>query len=307
MNLSTSIEGGLRFLRSNQAPPGFWSDWKLPPGESRMWTTAYVGYRLSAIPRRRRATVDEALIRADSWLRASAFSNGGWGYAEQTGPDADSTSLALLFLRLRGGDAPAEGRLRTYQQPDGGFSTYTRDASYGSWVQSHPEVTATALRALLRTPFARTDRMAAGLRYVRGQHRADGLWSSFWWTTCLYATETTLAFLDAAGDHLDGARLMSSLREVPSPTAFESALLLLCLIRMGNAGEPLAAEHASALLGEQLPDGSWLNRPSLRLTSRDISEPWLAQDADAGPLFEDERRLFTTATVLAALAAFEAA
>jgi hypothetical protein len=131
------------------------------------------------------------------------------------------------------------------------------------------------------------------------------LWSWFWWTSCLYATEATLAFLQAAGERLDGARLTSSLREVPTPTAFESALLLLCLIRMGNAGEPLAAEHARALQAEQLPDGSWPSGPILRLTSREISEPWLAQDA--GPLFGDERRLFTTATALAALAAFEAA
>lgn len=303
--ISTSIEGGLHYLRSNQASPGFWSDWQLPPGESRMWTTAYIGYRLSSLPSTRRAAVDEHLTRADAWLRASEFPNGGWGYAEETGPDADSTSLALLFLRARGGDVTSDRRLCAYQQSDGGFSTYTRDASYGAWVQSHSEVTAIALLALLPTPFSLTDRMSAGVRYVRGHQRADGLWSSFWWTSCLYATEATLTFLQAVGEHLDGARLTSSLRVVPTPSAFESALLLLCLIRVGNAGEGLAANHASALQAEQLPDGSWPSRPILRLTSRQISEPWLAQDA--GPLFRDERRLFTTATVLAALAAFEAA
>lgn len=101
MNLSSSIEAGLHYLRSNQATLGFWSDWQLPPGESRMWTTAYIGYRLSSLPSTYRATIDEHLARADAWLRASEFPNGGWGYAEQTGPDADSTSLALLFLRAR--------------------------------------------------------------------------------------------------------------------------------------------------------------------------------------------------------------
>jgi hypothetical protein len=103
-------------------------------------------------------------MRADAWLRASEFPDGGWGYAEQTGPDADSTSLALLFLRTRGGNVTSERRLCTYQQPDGGFSTYGQDASHGSWVQSHPDVTAIALLALLPTPFSRTERMAAGLR-----------------------------------------------------------------------------------------------------------------------------------------------
>lgn len=302
MNLSRSIERGLHYLRSNQAGDGFWSDWQLPPGESRIWTTAYVGYRLSAFPPEHRALVDQPLARAAAWLRASEFSDGGWGYAEQTGPDADSTSLAMLFLRTCG-DSISDRRLPAYQQTDGGFSTFTRNQSYGSWVQSHPDVTATALLALLPTPFSLTDRLGAGIDYVRSRQRDDGLWNSFWWTSCLYATEATLAFLQEAGESFDRTRVTASLFHVPTTASFESALLLMCLMRAGAGHAPLAAEHAEALQAAQLPDGSWPSRPILRLTSREICEPWLVQDA--GPVFQDDRRVFTTATVLAALAAFK--
>ncbi|MDB5868267.1 MAG: hypothetical protein JWP96_599 [Polaromonas sp.] len=304
MTLSSVLERGLDYLRASQAGAGFWSDWQLPPGESRMWTTAYIGFRLSSLPPHCREGIDENLLRADAWLRASEFREGGWGYAEQTGPDADSTALALLFLRARGYQGRADRQLAAYQQADGGFSTYRQDASFGAWVQSQPEVSATTLLALLPTPFARSERMLAAMRYLKSSQRPDGLWNSYWWTSCLYATQASLAFLDAAGERPDAARLTASLGRIPAPAAFESALLLMCLALLGKAGQPLAAAHARGLQAGQLPDGSWPSRPMLRLTARSIGEPWLLPEA--GPVFSDEKRLFTTATVLAALGQLEA-
>jgi Squalene-hopene cyclase C-terminal domain len=304
MNLAASIEGGLQYLRANQSDSGFWSDWQLPPGESRTWTTAYIGCKLASMPQRYGSSIKDDLIRAQEWLRASEFQNGGWGYAEETGPDADSTSLALLFLHAQGVAVASKDQLRLFQQADGGFSTYTRDTSYGSWTESHPDVTAVALNALWQSSSSDNDRVAAGMRYLRRQQREDGLWDSFWWTSCLYATEAALALLQSTGERADSARFLSSLRKTPTPTVFESALLLLCLIRTGNGRDSLAFELARVLQAEQLPDGSWPSRPILRLTSRHVREPWTAVD-DAGPLFGDQRRLFTSATVLAALAIYE--
>lgn len=304
MTLSSALERGLDYLRASQSGAGFWSDWQLPPGESSMWTTAYIGFRLSCLPPRYRERLGENFLRADAWLRASEFSEGGWGYARQTGPDADSTALALLFLRARGYRGNADRQLAACQQADGGFSTYRQDASFGAWVQSHPEVSATTLLALLPTPFARSERMQDAMLYLKCRQRPDGLWNSYWWTSCLYATQASLAFLDAFGERPDSARLTASLGQIPATTAFESALLLMCLCQLGNAGQPLAAAHARKLLAGQLPDGSWPSQPMLRLTSRTISAPWLLPEA--GPLFKDGKRLFTTATVLAALGQFDA-
>jgi hypothetical protein len=244
------------------------------------------------------------LVRASAWLRAAERPEGGWGYSERVDRDADSTALAWLFL---GGDrnGTAERLLCDHQQSDGGFATFTREASYGSWTESHPEVSATALLALLPTRFCRTDGMTRGIRYLRTHQRADGLWDSFWWATCLYATEAALTFLLAAGERIDGARLATALRGAPTNTSFESALLLLCLTRIGHADDIRAGDCADALRAEQLPDGSFPSGPILRLPDRGISEPWAAEDA--GPLFGDAKRVFTTATALAALALYEAA
>jgi len=305
VNLSASIERGLAYVLSHQATIGFWSDWQLPPGESQMWTTAYVGYRLSGLCSRYGAMLDKPLMSARNWLWGEQFSNGGWGYSHQTGPDADSTSLALLFLGNHNDVAKSQRTLCMHQQIDGGFSTYTRDLSFGSWVQSHPDVTATALLALLPTAFSFTDEAAAGVNYLRNHKRQDGLWSSFWWTSCLYTTEMTLAFLRETRQRLDCGLLISSLMKIPIPTAFETALLLMCLTRLGQARRLNTTEHATALRDEQKPDGSWRGRQILRLTSREVYEPWNV--ADAGPLFADQNHLFTTATVLAALAALEIA
>jgi hypothetical protein len=304
---SASIVRALEYLCCAQSRAGFWSEWQLPPGESRMWTTAYIGYRLSSLANSHRSAVAEHLDRAAAWLCACGFPNGGWGYSDQTGPDADSTSLAILFLsRLK--QPVSEDSLRClaeFQQSDGGFATYTPAWSWGAWTESHPEVTAAALLAALTARPCSDPGIARGLDYLRGRQRADGLWNSFWWTSCLYATEAALAVLNSADEPLETRRLLASLGQVSPAGAFEVALLLLCLIRTGCERESLCAENARALFSAQLPDGSWPACPMLRLTSREISEPWAVRDA--GPVFDDERRLFTTATAAAALSAFFAA
>ena len=103
MSLTDAIDAGLEFLLARQSPQGCWTDWRLPPGESSVWTTAYVGYRLSAVRGGGgRDRVRPALRKAAGWLAAHEFAGGGWGYVEETGPDADSTALAMLFLSSQG-------------------------------------------------------------------------------------------------------------------------------------------------------------------------------------------------------------
>lgn len=295
-----AIERGLAYLRSVQDDDGSWREWRLPPGESRAWPTAYVGWRLSGW-RSPAASgeIDAALDRAAGWLLANELPDGGWGYAPATGPDADSTALASMFLRTRGQPAPrAERVLRAHRQDDGGYATYTRAWNHGAWTVSHPEITATAAIALADDGVAR-DRAA---RYLDRVRRTDGLWPSYWWTTPLYATDVVLAGgLCADGDRRALGRAVAA---IPTPTAFERALQALCLGRLG--GEVSVRGLAGDLVTGQLADGSWPSGPVLRLTHRHIDAPWTAPPgADVGPLFADERRLFATATSVAALLAIE--
>ncbi|MHB1793970.1 MAG: hypothetical protein ACYCPO_03295 [Acidobacteriaceae bacterium] len=80
-------------------------------------------------------------------------------------------------------------------------------------------------------------------------------------------------------------------------TPFESALLLSSFLWL-----PDIAKHQDVwplvdqLIEDQASDGSWCSRPMLRVTRRDCLEPWKPGDPD--PLFRDQNRLFTTATVM---------
>jgi hypothetical protein len=291
----TAVARGVEFLRQRQHADGFWSEWALPPGESRAWTTAYVGWKLGALPSE--LAPAPALDRAASWLAGAGFADGGWGYGSGTGPDADSTALALLFLGSQGRRPRSALRvLLAHQQSDGGFATYTRAWNHGAWTLSQPEVTATVLLALLDEPSA-FEPVAAATRYLHAHRRADGLWPSYWWTSSLYATDVALAALrDDPAVTLD--RVAAAVRAEATATAFDLALQVSCLRRL--RGVRGAAAAAATLATRQLADGSWPSGPVLRLTHRHVTEPWHA--VDPGPLFADHHRLFATATAVAALA-----
>jgi hypothetical protein len=315
-----SLNACQELLLRSQCAEGSWSDWALPPGPSDCWTTGYVGFQLAGAPEPLLATSEAARRAAAAWLVEREFPEGGWGYHEGVGSDADSTAWALLFLRAQGVDVrpSAYGRLLGLQSADGGFSTYSPDDGLGSWGSSTPDVTAVAALALLPTAEAlevplraaasggapgRAEAVERALRYLAGQRRADGIWDSFWWRSPVYATAAALRLLRATGAAVDAAAAQSSLACVQVTNAFERALLVDCELdadpeRISDRTSQLLA----ALVAEQLPDGSWQSAAVLRLTDRDCFDP--AGRDDAGPLFADPRRLFTSATVFGALSRF---
>ena len=271
-----------------------------------MWTTAYVGYRLASLCGTRHETLAPALARAAAWLQSTTLPGGGWGYSAVAGCDADSTALAIIFLRSVGKELPA-GAVATlvrHQQDDGGFATFTPERSHGAWIVSHPDVTATALGALARLECADTaESLNRGLRYL-WQHRAtDEMWRSYWWTSPLYATEAVSACLAALDQPLPAAELGETLSAWRDCSVFDAALRLLMLERIGAAGSEATRECVLTLQQTQLADGGWPSAAELRLTDRQVYEPWLI--ANSGPVFLDERRLFTTVTAMSALASVE--
>jgi hypothetical protein len=289
---------GLDFLRARQSAQGCWTDWDLPPGRSSMWTTAYVGCQLAGVELRLRTAASAAIRRAAGWLAEHELAGGGWGYDGIVGCDADSSAYAILALTRAG--APLEARscrrLESFQQADGGFSTFGADDGLGSWGISHPDVTPVAAHALLLARGRADPAVARAVAYVTRRRNDDGLWDSFWWSTPLYATRASLAFLAAAGKRLDLAPTRASLHEQETTSAFERALLLDCL-RLSGEGEN--GELRETLLREQLADGSWSSAPSLRIPDRACLAPW--EEPYAGVLYADSDRLFTSATVLGAL------
>ena len=297
--LRQSIASGLDYILGLQAADGCWTDWELPPGSSSTWTTAYVGYQLRSLPADNRARAAGAVRLAARGLLEKQFAEGGWGFNETVEPDADSTAFAIL-LAASAGEAPLEEtytRLVEFQCPDGGFSTYRFQGDRNSWVVSHADVTPIVLFAFLTKYPRGSSAVSRGLDYVLQNRTSAGLWNSFWWDSCLYSTEANLSLLRALGIPIDtGETRKSLLREKPR-TAYEIALLVSSLISLDS--DASAWESVDQLTAQQQPDGSWKSAPILRVTRRDCYEPWRCDNP--GALFADPKRLFTSATVIAAL------
>jgi hypothetical protein len=306
LELIRAITLSLDYILKRQLSDGSWVDWDLPPGPSSIWTTAFVGCKLRSLPAGFNASVSTSL--AAEWLQRKMFADGGWGYNEEAGSDADSTALAILFLASQGrpvGEASYQC-LESFQRPDGGFATYRGQPALGSWAVSHADVTPAAILAMMTKYGAETPAVAKGLEFVLANRASSGIWQSFWWTSFLYSTEGCLSLLKTAGRNMDLRGTRETLLSVRPQHPFESALLVSCILSLrgdpAGGGEWPGRELRALvddLLENQQPDGSWRSGPMLRVTRRDCFEAWKCGDPDE--LFWDQNRLFTTATVLDAL------
>ena len=298
-----AIRDCVRFLLGHQSESGCWTDWDLPPGRSSPWTTAYVGARLTELPTDAGASAGPALRAGARWLLEHEREGGGWGYDDRVGCDGDSTALAVLFLALVGIPVADATRVRLlgFEQPGGGFSTYGADEGLGSWGGAHPDVSPAAAQALLKLSAAPDPAVERTVQYVLSERTPNGLWNSFWWSSPLYATRSSLSLLRDVGATVDLQATHAALSRLAPANAFERGLLLESLhLAAGARDGDLVDRLARQLVAGQLDDGSWASAPVLRITRRDCSAPW--ECADAGPLYADTDRLFTSATVLSALA-----
>jgi hypothetical protein len=302
--LSQAIDGGLDFLLRGQHADGRFVDWAMPPGPASAWPTAYVGLAITELPEGARQRGAAATHAAAHWLQENPDAGGGWGYNDNVGADADSTAFALRLMARK--DLPIAARhvdrLLSFRHGDGGFSTYASDAGVGAWGQCHVDVSAACGSALEALGAA----VAPELRercadFVATRCRPDGLWPSFWWRSPWYATHAALTLLKTAGATLRPLESTCFQGEDQPRNPFERALALECSLLAAARLEAPAAALRSDLLAVQQADGGWPSAPVLRLARRDCAAPWAM--ADGGPLFADPRRLFTTATVLRALAA----
>lgn len=298
--LEGTLAAALDYILSKQARDGSWTEWALPPGSSSTWTTAYVGYQLRHLPLKLGLLAASHIAAAAGWLKDHAFADWGWGYNKVVGSDADTTAYAILFMTLAGKPVPdiAYTFLADRQGADGGFSTYPPVGEPDSWNVSHPDVTPIALLALLTRPAPDREAVQRGIEYALRQKTSLGLWNSFWWNSCLYSTQANLALLDAAGIEMPSP---AALAHIEPANAFEAGLLVSSLLYANwDGAQARIGELADWLIRHQRPDGSWDTVPILRIVRRDCYDPWMSDDP--GPLYAEPDRLFTTATVLHALA-----
>lgn len=287
-SLHKPLEDDVRFLLRHQDPDGAWRDFQLRPGRSDAWTTAFIGLRLANCARGNlRGPVRKALLAAAGFLQAAREPHGGWAYNWRSPADADSTACVILFLHAL--SAPVEPKdyaaLARFQLPEGGFATYRFGNAGHGWCKAHPEVTATALRAL--APFLPADhvRIRNGLRWLT-QHAARTC-SPYWWLSPHYLA-------------IEMERLRRSIPWAPHTlqqdgeqpeNCFDLALKFESAILTRSAGAKRGL--SSRLLELQKEDGGWPCSSILR-----IPDPHGASGFDTAV---DDRRLMTTAAAVWAL------
>jgi len=322
-----AIDAALAFLLRRRNQAGWWLDFvhrARPPGvdegvtgyRSDEWITAYVAAAIVGLddPRARDAA------RTGMELLLARRSHGGWGYNVMIPADADTTTWALRLaaglgladnFRLReawafvAGLADAAGGVATYPAAAApALAEFTRlPGPYDGWCAAHVCVTGAA---------ASLDLGSAPLEFLRGAQRDDGSWSGYWWHDDEYATAMAVQALSAAGDRASVTRAMQwaesrigsdgaaqSLAQ-GGPSPFATALALTALAA-GGAPHRGARERAVGwLLSQQRADGSWEPSAQLRIPAPDQLDPAAAADTTSN--YVDDLGVFTTATVLAALA-----
>lgn len=294
----------MTFLLDHQSADGAWRDFSLKPGRSDAWVTAYVGLKLLGVSSRSPDSIASvALAAAARFVAAAKNGDGGWGYNGSCPPDADSTAWAILFLRRM--HVPVELRdlaaLVKFQSSDGGFTTYRGMRAHHGWGFAHPDVTVVALAALatelpshhviLRKGYASLE------AYLAGGHPM----ASYWWPSPYYMAWAVCAL---CRDVPEAPRFaVPPLQLRADACCFERALALEVDVLRGRSAFQVS-DRAMRLRAMQLADGSWPSEPILRVADPRSTEP---DDAFSrlSPVFADDRRIFTTATVMAATDAAE--
>jgi hypothetical protein len=322
-----AVDAALAFLLGRRNQAGWWRDFfdRARPAEvdrrvtgysSDEWVTAYVATALAGLHE------SEARQAAQDGLQLllARRRDGGWGYHALLPADADTTTWVLRLAAALG--SPASDRLRQARtfvdgQVDagGGVATYPAGAAralaaflampgpYDGWCGRHVCVTAAA---------AVLDLGSAPLEFLRRAQRTDGSWTGHWWDDDEYATARAVEALAASGDRAGVARAVRWAQDrvgsdgaVSSvahggPSPFAAALTLSALIAGGAPQSGARARVAGWLRSEQRADGSWEASARLRVPAPEQPDPLASPETTLTYL--DDDAVFTTATVLAALA-----
>lgn len=324
--LNTAITAATNFLMNERNQGGWWRDFNFHQegGRSDEWVTGYVGTALATQP-------DAQAQQAAQWAwnllakRRQIFE--GWGYNPLAPADADSTIWAIQLAFAVGASEServqqALNFLNQHLDKNGGLSTYIEklarpyvekkyqyppgSTSVEGWCSAHSCVSAAA--ANLKDFGEKT------LDFLRQTQRSDGSWQGYWWQDDEYTTALATKALARKKNTQDNRRVQlaikwatkrikpngavySNVHGNDSPFATALCVQILNLADGKHERETLLNQALKWLIQNQSSDGSWESSAMFRLPKPGNVNP----NNPPCNNFPDDKRLFTTATVLAAL------
>lgn len=318
--LNAATGAAVAFLLGARDQGGWWRDFPTLMGGSDEWVTAYTGVALAAISEQAHAAAQSAW----NLLNKHHCFTEGWAYNVFHPHDSDATAWLLCLANALGlGRTPSALKARQFLDrhtlSDGGVVSYLdrdrphlvkllRPGSLAGFCAVHTCVTAAAAAADERSHQARD--------YVRNAQRLDGSWGGYWWQDDAYTTALAAKALACHGRAGDERRVRQAVqwatRRVGASGAVYSAAYeddsafatALCVQNMALADRDDHVRQVIAgavrwLIAQQRPDGSWRASAQMRVPPPHAVDP--EKHAEGTSVFLDERRIFTTATVLAAL------
>lgn len=331
---SEAIKRGVGYLtKAANYTEGGWSDFHTnSSGESTSWVTAHVLWHAgSVLP----LDIAQSSLMA---LLTQKQEGLAWGFSSSVPPDCDSTLHALHALRtLDAGPQDLSASVRfvlAHQTEDGGFSTYKdglslikyrgegKGISYDGWTQSHVCVTAVALETLPFYPELVSQQvLEQATDFLLKNQSPEGYWESYWWRSKYFATSRIIIELHKADKREVVAGVSSALtwlidsfnRRGFWPDSYDQTVgcplsTALCINTLSTVRvrEDLIQKAVSWLLGRQSADGSWQGLPSLQIPPPNVHNPadfdgWRLGGRGVGSCCVDEKRTYTTATVVGAL------
>ncbi|XLS28966.1 hypothetical protein ACJD0Z_17435 [Flavobacteriaceae bacterium M23B6Z8] len=329
LSLEKAIEAATTFIFEEQETDGSWQDYFNNAGISNVWTTAFVLTQLSGIEQNE---FKQARTKALKFLMKNENEDGLFGYNDLWISDADSSTFSFLALKKNRLQTPQDlDEWLTYQNEDGGFSTYKITTEFlisiglkdpleaKGWIKSHPCVSAAAYYFLSHEN-ASTPAYERLRSYLYKNLNAKSTLSSYWWTESLYTLYYLLKGTQLAKDtemqYLCEDMLAREIDKMLAEIAAEKRLnffYLGLLIQTLMTSDKMIATHKSslaifvdALLSNQYTDGSWPSNFSLRMPEPSTTNPeeindWKKDTVGINILVEDFHRIFTTSVCLAAL------
>jgi squalene-hopene/tetraprenyl-beta-curcumene cyclase len=338
METNIAIEKAVDFLINARTRDNLWSDFQLPVGESNDWVTSYTGTIMTSIGNLRAFNA-----ATESWEKHGVkhfFDGyGGWAYNHLWTEDADSTAWGIRFainLGLKGKlrTEVAEKFLLQHITSNGGIRTFFLekelrkflsagpDDPISGWIATHTCVTA----AVALLPFM-NNRLAP---WLHAHQLPDGSWDAYWWPDAEYSTSLAIEALVLDNPDLYTASINKSVEYIinklggnnhisnegfPEGSPFATALALKILVLSGRNLElkEITDSVALWLLDHQRSDGSWESSALMRVPPAKITDAagfhdWnIGKGLDWGTITIDQHAIFTTASVLGALALFNGA